>query len=100
MRTKAEIKRFIKSNTPKWRQTGQKYRECREALGLTCTYTAECLGISRSTLAKFENGEPMHSYERTATTYATVLAYEELKQSLAQMMICLLPEDAINKLID
>lgn len=62
-----------------WEETGSLYQLLRESLGISVTKAAEAVGVARSTLRNFEEGNPVQRAGLIECSYKSFLEVQVLK---------------------
>ncbi len=76
METKqTEKAEFIARNHSIWVEKGQRLQQCRVEMGFSATFVAEKMGVSRSTLRRFEQGQPVKRADMLERSYTLLLSY-------------------------
>ncbi|WP_223068097.1 helix-turn-helix domain-containing protein [Paenibacillus caui] len=64
---------YTKAKAPEWASVGAAYREARKGLNLTIQKVATEIGVSSSTLARFEKGVPVRASRLIENAYGLYL---------------------------
>jgi|SRR5699024_844972 len=70
---------YIRENTIKWLDEGEKYRNKRIELGLSLRDVGEKLGTSATRIRAFEVGDPVSQVDHLKTSYTLLFDYIELQ---------------------
>ena len=72
-------KKKLEAERPIRRAMGQTFRKQREVAGVTCSLMAELAGVSRSTLRRFEEGDPIKRPKVVARSLVNALRNQQFQ---------------------
>lgn len=75
-------KEFVRANTMKWLENGEKLRERRLQHNMSLSEVGNLLGTSASRIRKIEVGDPVSMAEHLTNCYNLLFDYIELRNSL------------------
>lgn len=71
---------YVQAKSLEWALVGSSFKDARENLGLSAAYVAGGIGISESTLRRFENGTPVLAAKVIEKAYVMFLHLHKAEQ--------------------
>lgn len=78
---------YVKYSAKRWRKTGEEFEKQRIALGITIDKAAQAIGLSASTLRRFEKGAPIMRANVVKCAYTLFLDYTKLQRERSDITI-------------
>jgi len=75
---------YIRENTIKWLDEGEKYRNKRIELGLSLRDVGEKLGTSATRIRAFEVGDPVSQVNHLKASYDLLIEHIEMRKSMKE----------------
>ncbi|WP_110930586.1 helix-turn-helix domain-containing protein [Paenibacillus bouchesdurhonensis] len=72
---------YVQAKSLEWALVGSSFKDARESLGLSAAFVASGIGISESTLRRFENGTPVMAARVIEKAYEMFLYLHKAEQA-------------------
>lgn len=78
---------YVEYSAKRWRKTGAEFEQQRVALGISVDKAAQEIGLSASTLRRFEKGAPVMRANVVKCAYTLLLNYTRLQREQSGITI-------------